>query len=271
MGQPNPRPPRAAPDARASRRRRGPLGQGTANAVGMAIAERFLAARYNRPGHEIVNHRTFALVGDGDLMEGISSEAGSLAGHLKLGKLTYLYDDNHVSLDGPTSQLHRGRPAPLRGLRLAGAARRERQHGLRRDRRRDPDRRLAGGAADDHRRPHDDRLRLAAQGRDLGRARQPPRRRGSGPDEEGARLGVDRGVLRAARGREELPHGARARHEVGGRLGPPLRSLGEGLSGSGRGVADRPQGRAARGAGTRTCRSGRRATRSRRAWPAARP
>ncbi|HKD18423.1 MAG TPA: transketolase [Thermoanaerobaculia bacterium] len=82
----------------------GPLGQGTANAVGMAIAERFLAARYNRPGHEIVNHRTFCLVGDGDMMEGISSEAGSLAGHLKLGKLVYLYDNNHVSLDGPTSQ-----------------------------------------------------------------------------------------------------------------------------------------------------------------------
>ncbi len=82
----------------------GPLGQGTANAVGMAIAERFLAARYNRPGRTIVDHRTFALVGDGDLMEGISSEAGSLAGHLNLGKLTYLYDDNHVSLDGPTAQ-----------------------------------------------------------------------------------------------------------------------------------------------------------------------
>jgi transketolase len=81
----------------------GPLGQGTANAVGMAIAERFLAARYNRPGHEIVNHRTFCLAGDGDLMEGISSEAGSLAGHMGLHKLTMLYDDNHVSLDGPTS------------------------------------------------------------------------------------------------------------------------------------------------------------------------
>src|SRR5262250_1731062 len=82
----------------------GPLGQGTANAVGMAIAERFLANRFNREGHEIVNHRTFCLVGDGDMMEGISSEAGSLAGHLKLGKLVYLYDDNKVSLDGPTSQ-----------------------------------------------------------------------------------------------------------------------------------------------------------------------
>ncbi len=81
----------------------GPLGQGTANAVGMAMAERWLAHRFNRPGHTVVDHRTFCLVGDGDLMEGISSEAGSLAGHLKLGKLTYLYDDNHVSLDGPTT------------------------------------------------------------------------------------------------------------------------------------------------------------------------
>ncbi len=82
----------------------GPLGQGTANAVGMAMAERWLAHRFNRPGHEIVNHRTFCLVGDGDLMEGISSEAGSLAGHLKLGRLVYLYDDNHVTLDGPAQQ-----------------------------------------------------------------------------------------------------------------------------------------------------------------------
>ncbi|MEO8432314.1 MAG: transketolase [Acidobacteriota bacterium] len=81
----------------------GPLGQGTANAVGMAIAERMLAARFNRPEHEIVNHRTFALVSDGDLMEGLSSEASSLAGHLGLGKLVYLYDANEVTLDGPAS------------------------------------------------------------------------------------------------------------------------------------------------------------------------
>jgi transketolase len=81
----------------------GPLGQGTANAVGMAIAERLLANRFNRPGHTIVDHHTYALVSDGDLMEGISSEAASLAGHLQLGKLTYLYDSNHISLDGPTS------------------------------------------------------------------------------------------------------------------------------------------------------------------------
>jgi transketolase len=80
----------------------GPLGQGSANAVGMAIAERFLAAKYNRPGHEIVDHYTYAIVSDGDLMEGISAEAGSLAGHLRLGKLIYLYDNNHISLGGAT-------------------------------------------------------------------------------------------------------------------------------------------------------------------------
>jgi transketolase len=81
----------------------GPLGQGFANGVGMAIAEAYLAAHFNRPGFEIVNHYTYAICSDGDLMEGISSEAASMAGHLKLGKLIYLYDDNSISLDGPTS------------------------------------------------------------------------------------------------------------------------------------------------------------------------
>lgn len=81
----------------------GPLGQGAANAVGMAIAERMLAHRFNRPDHTIVDHTTYCLVGDGDLMEGVAAEAGSLAGHLKLGKLVYLYDDNGISLDGPTA------------------------------------------------------------------------------------------------------------------------------------------------------------------------
>jgi transketolase len=81
----------------------GPLGQGATNAVGMAMAERFLAGRYNQPGHTIVDHMTYALLGDGDMMEGITHEAAALAGHLKLGKLVWLYDDNKVSLDGPTS------------------------------------------------------------------------------------------------------------------------------------------------------------------------
>ena len=81
----------------------GPLGQGLTNAVGMAIAERRLAAEFNRPGHAIVDHWTYVIASDGDLQEGIASEAASLAGHLRLAKLVVLYDDNHIQLDGPTS------------------------------------------------------------------------------------------------------------------------------------------------------------------------
>jgi len=81
----------------------GPLGQGAANAVGMAIAERYLAHLFNRPGHTIIDHTTYALVSDGDVMEGVAFEAASIAGHLGLGKLIYLYDANEVTLDGPLS------------------------------------------------------------------------------------------------------------------------------------------------------------------------
>ncbi|MDX6661199.1 MAG: transketolase [Solirubrobacteraceae bacterium] len=81
----------------------GPLGQGISNAVGMALGERMLAARFNRPEHEIVDHHTYTIASDGDLQEGVASEACSLAGHLKLGRLIAFYDDNHIQLDGDTA------------------------------------------------------------------------------------------------------------------------------------------------------------------------
>jgi transketolase len=80
----------------------GPLGQGFANGMGMALAEAWLAARYNRPGHQIVDHYTYAICGDGDLMGSVRQETASLAVHLHLGKLIYLYDQNHISLAGAT-------------------------------------------------------------------------------------------------------------------------------------------------------------------------
>ena len=81
----------------------GPLGQGAGNSVGMAIAERWLAATYNRPGFEVFNYNVYSICGDGDLMEGVASEAASLAGHLKLSHLCWIYDNNKVTLDGPAS------------------------------------------------------------------------------------------------------------------------------------------------------------------------
>src|SRR5882757_5881819 len=81
----------------------GPLGQGFANGVGFAIAQRHLAARFNKPGFDLFNYRIFAICSDGDMMEGVSSEAASLAGHLGLGNIIYLYDDNHITIEGNTN------------------------------------------------------------------------------------------------------------------------------------------------------------------------
>jgi transketolase len=81
----------------------GPLGQGFANGVGMAIAERYLAGRYNRIGHEVMNHNVYAICSDGDVMEGVAQEAASIAGQHGLGRLVYVYDDNHITIDGSTA------------------------------------------------------------------------------------------------------------------------------------------------------------------------
>ena len=98
----------------------GPLGQGFANGVGMAMAERHLAARFNRPGHTLVDHFTYSIVGDGDLMEGVAAEAASLAGQLGLGKLICFYDCNHISLAASTQlTLHRRCGSTVR-RRMAG-------------------------------------------------------------------------------------------------------------------------------------------------------
>src|SRR5687767_9060850 len=80
----------------------GPLGQGIGNAVGFAVAEAHLAARFNREGHAVVDHHTYFIAGDGDLMEGVSHEVASFAGHFRLGKLIGFYDDNHITIDGRT-------------------------------------------------------------------------------------------------------------------------------------------------------------------------
>jgi transketolase len=100
-GSPTPGHPEYDP-ARGVETTTGPLGQGFGNAVGLALAERMLAARFNRPGFPIVEHTTYVLASDGDLMEGVSHEAASLAGYLGLGRLVVLYDDNHITIDGPT-------------------------------------------------------------------------------------------------------------------------------------------------------------------------
>ena len=92
----------------------GPLGQGFANAVGMAMAERFLADRFNRPGRELVDHHVYVICSDGDLMEGVSQEAASIAGHFRLGKLIVCYDDNHITIDGTTSISFDGENHPAR-------------------------------------------------------------------------------------------------------------------------------------------------------------
>ena len=139
----------------------GPLGQGIATSVGMAIGERWLADRYNQPGFEMFDYNIYAVCGDGCLMEGVSAEAASLAGHLGLDHLCWIFDNNHITIEGSTDlDVHRGRRGPVPGLRVERAARRRRQR-HRSHRARPRGLPADQGPADVHhpRQPH--RLRLA--------------------------------------------------------------------------------------------------------------
>ena len=201
----------------------GPLGQGFANGVGMAMAERFLRDKY---GAEVMDHYTYAIVSDGDLMEGIAAEAASLAGQLGLGQLVYLYDDNSISLDGPTSLSFdvRGRRQALRGLRLARARGPRRQ---RPRRARGGDR---GGPAPTTERPTLIRVKSIIgypspnkQGTSQGARRAAGR--GRGPrDQGGDGLGPRQDVLRARR-RLRGSSPPRARRRGAGRVAGAARRL----------------------------------------------
>ena len=180
----------------------GPLGQGFANAVGMAIAERRLAAEFNQPEHAIVDHWTYVIASDGDLQEGIASEAASLAGHLRLGKLVVLYDDNHIQLDGPDRDgLVGGRPRAVRRLRLAHPPGRGRQR-RRRDRGGDRGRARRRPAEPD-RGPHPHRLRQPEQAGQPEGARLAAGPRRGPPRQGGLRLGsrTSRSTCRTRRSR----------------------------------------------------------------------
>ena len=155
----------------------GPLGQGFGNGVGMAIAEAWLAARYNRPGHRIVDHYTYSICGDGDLMEGVSQEAASLAGHLQLGKLIYLVrPESHLAGGRHRARFHRRCGRAIRRLRLAHSLR----AGWKRYRRRrqsNPGSASRAAPAFVDSGPHSHRLRQPAQARQLLLARQSAGRR----------------------------------------------------------------------------------------------
>ena len=234
----------------------GPLGQGIATSVGMAIARKWLAGRYNRPGFELFDYDIYAVCGDGCLMEGVGSEAASLAGHLGLDDLCWIYDNNHITIEGNTQHhLHRGRRGALPRLSMERAAGRRCQRsradrgcarGLPQDQ---------GPADTDHpRQPH--RLRLAAQGRH----RRGPWRaagRGGGPAHQ-ARLWLAGGcqVPRARRGHASIsmPASARAAPRRGGagrRSSPTIASS----SRSSPPRSTRCSGASCRRDGTATCRA----------------
>ena len=204
----------------------GPLGQGVATSVGMAIAGKWLAARFNQPGFELFDFDVYAFCGDGDFMEGVSSEAASIAGHQRLDNLCWVYDNNHITIDGRTEITYSDDVAdPLHGLRL------ERHPGRRRQRPRAAHRGVrdlprGGGPPDpDHRRqPH--RLRLAAQAGHRRGPRRAARRGGGAGDQARLRLARGRRVPGPRRGPRALRRGhRRARRRAARRVGGAVRRL----------------------------------------------
>ena len=224
-------PERDVTSRRASRSTTGPLGQGFGNAVGMAIAERFLRERLRRA--TVCDHHIFAICSDGDLMEGVASEAASLAGHLRLGRLVYLYDDNEITIDGPTSRSSkRGRDEPLRGVRLARRSRSRTATTSRRSRPRSAPACARSERPSLIRLQHVDRLRLAEQRRHAERARRPAA-----------------ATTRCAR-RRRRSAGTRTRSSSS-----PTRSTSTGASAAARRALRRPSGRSASTPGATRSRS----------------
>ena len=238
----------------------------------MAIAERFLAERYNRPHHEIVDHRVYAICSDGDLMEGVSDEAASIAGHLGLGKLVYFYDDNHITIDGTTalSFTTEDKGKRFEALRLARAVGR---------RLRGPRRARAGDRA--RRRPRRTRPSLiivrshiaygAPHAVDTAKSHGSP----LGEDEVargegGARLGSRQALRRPGRG--VRAHGRASERGIEARAGVAATASSAGRRRSRSSArTGTPTAPASRGrAGSRRCPSSRRARRSPRATPARR-
>ena len=229
----------------------GPLGQGVADAVGLALAERVVRARF---GPDVCDHRTYVIAGDGCFMEGISHEAASLAGHLGLGRLLMFYDDNHITIDGPTELAYDDNAGgALRGLRLAGA-----QPGRDGQRRRRPGGGHPRGARARPRRPRSPadaaraaqphRLALAQADGHGGRPRQPLRRRRDPGDQEDPGAAARRDLLGARRGARLLRQGGRPRRGRPRGLGGALRRLGRRPGGLGGGAVRARRRRLGQGA-----------------------
>ncbi len=213
----------------------GPLGQGAANAVGMALAERFLADRYNKPDHEIIDYRTYALVSDGDLMEGISAEAASFAGSARLGKLTYLYDSNNISIEGSTDLTFTenvGKRFKAYGWHVVNVKDGNDTRAV--------DKALSSAKKDDppvaHHPEHAHRLRQSQQARQRLRPRLAARRRGTAGNQEEPGLAGKTVVLHTARCPKAYAPQHRSRRRAGRRLEKAIGDLPAGIPGRSQGT-----------------------------------